>query len=73
MEVTISYLLILQKIYQFKANGSEMKPCPLFLGNISKDFTIDNVKKTELKGSVNFFSADCRGISTNKIGDIHRF
>ena len=28
------------------------------LDNISKDFTIDSIKKTELKGSVIFFSVD---------------
>ena len=34
------------KIYQFKAKGSEIKTCILCIGNISKYFTIDNVKKT---------------------------
>ena len=46
------------KIYQFKAKKSEIKQYPLCLGNISKDFTFDNIKKTGLKGSVlkcNFF------------------
>ena len=33
------------KIYQFKANDSEMKKYPLCLGNISKDFTSINMKK----------------------------
>ena len=37
------------KIYQFKAKYSEIKKYPLCLGNISKDFTIDNMKKTGLK------------------------
>ena len=36
------------KICQFKAKESEIKPYPLCLGNISKDFTIDNMNKTEL-------------------------
>ena len=46
------------KIYQFKAKKSEIKQYSLCLGNISKDFTFDNIKKTGLKGSVlkcNFF------------------
>ena len=42
-------------MYQFKAKDSEMKPFPLRLGNISKDFTIDNMKKTRLKGYVHAF------------------
>ena len=28
-------------MYQFKVKDSEIKPHPLFLGNISKDFTLD--------------------------------
>ena len=33
------------KMYQFKTRDSEIKPYPLILGNISKDFTLDNMKK----------------------------
>ena len=36
-EAIVSYLLILQKICQFKAKNSETKPYILRLGNISKD------------------------------------
>ena len=43
------------KIYQFKAKDSEVIPYPSWLGNISKDFTIGNMKKTGLKGSVQLF------------------
>ena len=32
------------KIYQFKAKNSEIKDFELCLGNISKDFTINNLK-----------------------------
>ena len=42
-----------KKMYQFKGKDPEMKDCTLCLDNISKDFTI-NIKKTGLKGSVNF-------------------
>ena len=42
------------KIYQFKAKDSEIKKYPLSLGNVSKDFTIDDMKKPGLKGKVNF-------------------
>ena len=34
------------KIYQFKARDSEIKDYALCLGNISKDFTINNLRKT---------------------------
>ena len=43
------------KIYQFKAKVSEIKDYILRLGNISKDFTINNMKKIGLKGSLHFF------------------
>ena len=35
------------KVYQFKAKKSEMKDYALCLGNISKDFTINNMKKRQ--------------------------
>ena len=35
------------KLYQFKAKNSEIKDYALFLGNISKDFTINNKKKQD--------------------------
>ena len=43
------------KMYQFKAKDSEIKPYPLCLHNISKEFTIDNVTKTSLKENVQIF------------------
>ena len=43
------------KIYQFKAKDSEIKDYALCLGNILKDFTINNMKKTGLKSILNFF------------------
>ena len=36
------------KIYQFKGKDSEIKPYPLSLGNISKDFADNNMMKTGL-------------------------
>ena len=37
------------KIHQFKAKESEAKPYPLCFGNISKDFTINNMRKIKMK------------------------
>ena len=37
------------KIYQFKANDSEIKKYLQCLGNISKNFTANNMKKKGLK------------------------
>ena len=60
-------------MYKFKAKDSETKPYPLCLGNISKDITINSMKKTGLNGSVQAFSVDYNAIDTNNILDIHRF
>ena len=57
------------KIYQFKAK----KDGALCLGNISKDFTIKNMKKKGLKGVIIFFSVDFNPIGTNDILDIHKY
>ena len=35
------------KVYQFKAKNSEIKDYALCLGNISKDFTINSMKKQD--------------------------
>ena len=37
------------KIYQFKARGSQIKRYSMCLGNISKDFTANNMKKKRKK------------------------
>ena len=59
------------KIYQFKAKKPEIKDYALCLANISKYFTINNMKKTGLIGVVKFFSVDFIPIDTNDILDIH--
>ena len=43
------------------------------LGNLSKDFTVDNLKKTGLNGITNFFSVDYRFIDTNEILDDYKY
>ena len=45
-------------MYQFKAKDLKIKEYPLCLGNISKDFTIDNMKKTGSNGDVYDVSVD---------------
>ena len=63
-------------IYQFKAKDSEIKKYPLCLGNVSKEFTVDNMKKnkkTSIKGRCKFFSVDYWSINTNEILDINKY
>ena len=61
------------KIYQFKAKHSEIKYYTLFLGNISKDFTINNMKKTGLGEVTKLFSVDFNHIDTNDVLDIYKY
>ena len=42
------------EIYKFKTKYSEIIVCPLCLGNISKDWSIDNMKKTGFNSYVMF-------------------
>ena len=44
------------KVYEFKVKKSEIKDYALCLGNVSKDFTINNMKKTGLNRVVKLFS-----------------
>ena len=43
------------------------------LGNILKDFTMDNVKKTRVKGIGKKFFVDFNPIYTSDILDIHKY
>ena len=61
-----------KKICQFNAKDFKIKYYTLRLGNISKDLTINNMKKTGLKGIIIFFSFDINPIDTNNNLDIHR-
>ena len=61
------------KVYQFKVRDSEIKDYALRLGNVSKDVTIDDMKKAVLKGVVKFFSVDFNPIDNNDILDIHKY
>ena len=54
-----SYLFVNSvEIYKFKAKDFEINAAPLCLGNVSKDFSADNLKKTESYGYVYGFSVD---------------
>ena len=54
-----SYLFVNgTEIYKFKANDSEIAASPLCLGNISKDWSTDNMKKTGFSVYVYDLSVD---------------
>ena len=69
-----SYLFVTgTEIYKFKAKGSDIVASPLCLGNISKDWSTDNMKKTGFKGYVYDFSVDCDATSVDDIKEIHKY
>ena len=69
-----SYLFVNRKeIIKFKAKDSEVVAYPLCLGNISKDFSVDHMKKTGLNGYVYDFSVDYDAIAVDDILDIHKY
>ena len=61
------------EIYKFKTKDSEITATPLCLENISKDWTVDNIKKTGLNGHVYDFRADYDTIAVDDILDIHKY
>ena len=59
-----SYLFVSgTEIIKFKAKDSEILAIPLCLGNITKEFSEDNMKKTGLSGFVYDFSVDYDAIA----------
>ena len=61
------------KIHQFKAKDFEINRYSLCLGNISKYFSVDNIKKTGLNGYVYDFYVNYIIIETSNIIDIHQY
>ena len=61
------------EIYKFKAKDSEIVASPICLGNISKDWSTDNMKKTGFTGYVYDFIADYDAIAVDDIKDIHKY
>ena len=60
MEQIVVLLLMVQKY-------------PLCLENISKDWSVDNMKKNRLKGFVYDFSVDYDAFAVSHISDTHKY
>ena len=58
---------------KFKAKDSEIVTTPLCLGNISKDLSLDNIKRTRFNGCIYDFSVDYDAIEVDDILDIHKY
>ena len=61
------------EIYKFKAKDFEIAATPLCLGNISKDWSVDIMKRTVLNGYVYGFSVDYGAITGDDILSIHNY
>ena len=69
-----SYLFVNDKwINNFKTNDSEIVATPLYLGNISKDWSVANMKKTGLNGYIYDFSVDYSDIAVDDLSDIDNY
>ena len=61
------------EIYKFKAKDSEIVATLLCLGNISKDWSIDNMKKTGFNRYAYDFSVDYDATDVDDIENIHMY
>ena len=69
-----SYLFVNgTEIIKFKAKDSEILAYSLCLGNISKDWSQDNMKMTGFNGYIYGFSNDYNTIAVSDILDIHKY
>ena len=66
MEPIVTYLLMVK----FKAKDSEIVASLLCLGNISKDWSTDNMKKAGLNGYVYKFNIDYNPFNPSSINKI---
>ena len=69
-----SYLFVNgTEICKFKAKYSNIVASPLCLGNISKDWSTDNMKKTGFTGYIYDFSADYNIATVDDIKYFHKY
>ena len=69
-----SYLFVDGKeMIKFKTKDSVIVANRFCVGNISKDFSESNTKKTGLYGSIYEFSIDHKAIAVNDILEIHKY
>ena len=68
-----SYLFNGTEIHKFKAKDSMIVPNNLCLGNVSKDLSASNMKKTRFNGDIYEFSVDYDSTDIGDIKDIHKY
>ena len=77
MKQIATYLLMLKKIVKFKAQDFAIVATPLCLGNISKYWSVNNMKRTGLNGYVYEFCVDYGALNplnlTETVPIIHNY
>ena len=69
-----SYLFVNRtEIYKFKAKDSEIAASALCLGNISKDWSVDNTRRIGFTGYVYDFSVGYDDIGVDDIKNIQKY
>ena len=69
-----SYLFVNgTEIYEFKEKDFEIFVGEICLRNISKDWLVDNMKKTGFTGYVYDFSVDYYPVAVDDIKDVHKY
>ena len=69
-----SYLFVNgTEILKFKAKDSEILVGAICLGNISKNWSVDNMRRTGFTGNVYDFSVDYDPIANDNIKKIHKY
>ena len=69
-----SYLFVKgTEIHKFKAKDSKIVATPLCLGNISNDWSVDDMKKAGLNRYVHDFGVDYNHTSVDDISDIDNY
>ena len=73
-QILICYLFVNgTAICKFKAKNSEILVGTMCHGNISKDWSVDNMKRSGFTGYVYDFSVDYNTTDADNIKDIHKY
>ena len=73
MEQIVIYFVNGTEIYKFKAKDFEIVTSQLYLGNISKDWSIDDMERTGFTGYVSDYSVNYDATDVDDIKDIHKY
>ena len=69
----VTYLSMVHKFTNLKQKDFEIEASPLCFGNVSKDWSRDNMKKKGFNGYVYDFSGDYDATDVDDIKDIRKY